>query len=287
MTMRTPGDWGFVAAQGKVITSTDNGSQGFAFLVFSGNPILRGATVAQGVIAQPYMTPNQAIKVILAGFGHRNIAVKNNQPDPKASQEFFQHVGRQSDAQDIMVTWTSAKGASCLGFFKVINAAPSPTGLWFCLLAGTWGPQQDFYRYVPLLEQVASSFSINDQYARRYIQDGLKRARELHDKTVAMMRDNAKGREQQQADWEARQKHKDFVDSKWDDYRRGNSYWVSDLENGKVYQTDSYGIRDKGTNDYYEGKGYNSTNFEGRNPIHPSETMREVSSHEVEQMMGR
>ena len=130
--------------------------------------------MAQGVIAQPYMTPNQAIQVILAGFGHRNIKITKSQPDPKTSQEFFQQVGRHSDAQDMMVTWTSAKGASCLGFFKVINAAPSPTGLWFCMLAGTWGPHHDFYRYYPMLEQVASSFSINDQYARRYIQDGLK-----------------------------------------------------------------------------------------------------------------
>lgn len=287
LTMRTPSDWGFLAAQGKVITSADNGSQGFAFLVFSGNPILRGTTVAQGVIAQPYMAPNQAIQVILAGFGHRNIKITKSQPDPTASQEFFQQVGRRSDAQDMMVTWTSAKGASCLGFFKVINAAPSPTGLWFCMLAGTWGPKHDFYRYYPMLEQVASSFSINDQYARRYIQEGLKRARELHDKTIAMMRDNAKGREQQQAEWEARQKHKDFIESKWDDYRRGNSYWVSDLENGKVYQTDSYGIRDKGTTNYYEGSGYNYTNFEGRNPHHPSETMREVTRQEMEQILGQ
>ena len=287
LTMRTPSDWGFLAAQGKVITSADNGSQGFAFLVFSGNPILRGATVAQGVIAQPYMTPNQAIQVILAGFGHRNIKITKSQPDPTTNQEFFQQVGRRSDAQDMMVTWTSAKGSSCLGFFKVINAAPSTTGLWFCMLAGTWGPHQDFYLYYPMLEQVAASFSINDQYARRYIQDGLKRARELHDKTVAMMRDNAKGLERQQIDWEARQKQKDFVDSKWDDHQRGNSYWVSDLENGKVYQADSYGIRDKGTNDYYEGSGYNYTNFEGRSPRHPSETMREVSRSEVEQMLSR
>lgn len=286
LTMRTPKDWGFAAAQGKVITSADNGSQGFAFLVFSGNPILRGATVSQGVIAQPYMAPNQAIQVILAGFGHRNIKITKSESDTTASQEFFQQVGRRSDAQDMMVTWTSAKGSPCLGFFKVINAAPSPTGLWFCMLTGTWGPHHDFYLYYPMLEQVASSFSINDQYARRYIQDGLRRARELHDKTVAMIRANAKEREQQQNDWEARQKQKDFIDSKWDDNQRGNSYWVSDLENGKVYQTDNYGTRDKGTNDYYEGGGYNYTNFEGRNPRHPSESMREVSRHEAEQMMG-
>ncbi len=68
------------------------------------------------------------------------------------------------------------------------------------------------------------------------------------------------------------------MDSKWDDYRRGQSYWVSDLEGGKLYATDSWGTKDTTTGDYYEGKGYNWTNFEGQNPHHPSETMREVSS---------
>jgi hypothetical protein len=286
LAMNTPNDWGFAAAKGTAIASAANGGQGFAFLTLSGNPILRGATVAQGVIAQPYLTPPQALRVILAGFGHRDIAIKQNQSDPAASQEFGKRVGRRGDAQDIVVTWTSAKGAPCLGFFKMICASPSPTGLWFCILAGAWGPQQDFYRYYPLLEQVASSFSINDQYARRYIQDGLKRARELHDQTVAKIREAGRGREQQQADWEARQKRKEFAESKWDDYRRGNSYWVSDMENGKVYQTDSHGTRDTSTNDYYQGRGHNYTNFEGRNPRHPSETMREVSSYELQQMRG-
>ena len=287
LSLNTPQDWGFAAAKGTVIAGAPNGGQGFAFLTLAGNPLLRQATVAQGVIAQNYLAPPQALKVILAGFGHRNIAIQQHQADPAGSQEFAQRVGRRGEAQDIVATWTSAKGTACLGFFKVISAAPSPTGLWFCLLAGVWGPRQDFHRHFPLLEKVASSFAINDQYARRYIQDGLRRARELHDKTVAAMRENARGREQQQADWEARQKRKEFADSKWDDYRRGNSYWVSDLENGKVYRSDSHGTRDTASNDYYEGRGYNYTNFEGRNPRHPSETMREVTSYEVQQMQGR
>jgi hypothetical protein len=287
LTLKTPDDWNFLAAGGKVITGSADGSLGFVFTAFSGNPILRGASVLQGVIAQPYITPPQALQVILSGFGHRDIKIQQAQADPSTNQECLRQIGQRCEAEDVVATWTSDKGADCLGFFKVINTAPSAMGLWNCILAGSWGPHKDFYRYCPLLEQVAASFAINDQYARRYIQDGLKRARELHDKTLAMMRENAKAREQQQADWEARQARKDFTESKWDDYRRGNSYWVSDLEGGKVYQADSHGVRDRVTNDYYEGKGYNWTNFEGTNPRHPSETMREVSSYELKQIMGR
>jgi hypothetical protein len=96
------------------------------------------------------------------------------------------------------------------------------------------------------------------------------------------MRGLNQAREDNQKAWEARQDRKDYMDSKWDDYRRGQSYWVSDLEGGKVYATDNWGAKDTTTGDYYEGKGYNWTNFEGQNPHHPSETMREVSSWEVE-----
>ena len=72
------------------------------------------------------------------------------------------------------------------------------------------------------------------------------------------------------------------MDSKWDDYRRGNSYWVSELEGGKIYATDPWGTKDTVTGDYYGGKAYNWTNFEGQNPRHPSESMREISSYELD-----
>jgi hypothetical protein len=150
------------------------------------------------------------------------------------------------------------------------------------IVAGIWGPQEDFYRYYPILEQVANSFSINDQYARAYIQSGLTNLRRLQQQTAAAIQGLNQAREDNQAAWEARQARKDCMNSKWDDYRRGQSYWVSDLEGGKVYQTGSSGTRDTAAGDYYGGQGYNWTNFEGQNPRHPSETMREVSSYELE-----
>jgi hypothetical protein len=166
----------------------------------------------------------------------------------------------------------------------MINALPSLTGQWFCLLAGIWGPEPDFYRYFPLLEQIGSSFSINDPYARQYIQAGLENLRRLQQQTMAAMRDLNRSREENQASWEARQGRKEFMDSKWDDYWRGQSYWVSDLEGGKVYQVDNWGTKDTVTGDYHEGKPYNWINFEGQNPRYPSENMREVSSYELKQM---
>jgi len=47
-------------------------------------------------------------------------------------------------------------------------------------------------------------------------------------------------------------------------------------------KTDTWGTKDTGTGDYYDGRAYGWTNFEGQNPRHSSETMREVSSYELE-----
>jgi len=46
------------------------------------------------------------------------------------------------------------------------------------------------------------------------------------------------------------------------------------------------GTQDAVTGQYYEGKPYNWVNFEGQNPRHPSETMREVTSYELKTMEG-
>jgi hypothetical protein len=282
--MQVPDDWTFLGGGGKVVTFAQGGGAGFIFTSFSGNPVLRGASVQQGVIGTPYQPPARALETILVGLGHRNVRIRSARPDGATNQQFAAMMRRQCDAQDIVVNWTSNTGQECLGGFKMINAIPSVVGQWYVIMAGAWGPDRDLYRYLPTLERVASSFSINDQYARQYIQAGLENLRRLQAQTQAAMQDLNRAREQNQADWEARQARKDFMDSKWDDYRRGNSYWVSDLEGGKVYHTDPWGTRDTATGDYWEGRGYNWTNFEGQNPNHPSENMREVSSYELQHL---
>ena len=67
----------------------------------------------------------------------------------------------------------------------------------------------------------------------------------------------------------------------------GNSYWISDLEGGKICATDPWGTEDTRTGARIEGVPYNYIHFEGQNPVHSSETMRELSSHEVQQLCRR
>jgi hypothetical protein len=249
--------------------------------------MLPRASVAQGIIGTRYQPPAQALAFVFGAFRNQGLRIHSAEPDQATIRECIAESGRACDAQDFRVSYTSPEGTPCVGGFKVINSPPSPmTGMWFSIMAGIWGPEREFPRYFPTLEQIASSFAINDRYARAYIQAGLENLRRLQQQTQAAIQDLNNMRAQNQRDWEARQERKDYMDSKWDDYRRGQSYWVSELEGGKVYATDSGGTQDTSTGQYYEGQPYNWVNFEGQNPHHPSETMREISSYELKKLEG-
>lgn len=283
LSIRVPADWTFLAGGGKVISGSRDGGMGFIFTSISGNPMVPNATIAQGIIPTTYKSPPQALGMFLQAFGHRNIKILSASPDGATMQECLGTLRSRCDAQDLIARWTSSNGAECVGAIKMINMPPSGfTGIWNFIISGIWGPESGFPRYYPLLKEVGESFAINDQFARRYIQQGLENLRRLQAQTAAAIQDLNRAREQNQRDWEARQERKDYMDSKWDDYRRGNSYWVSELEGGKIYKTDTYGTRDTVTGEYYGGQGYNWVNFEGQNPRYPSENMRELSSWEVE-----
>ena len=280
--VRIPQDWGFLAGKGMVVSGEPGGGAGFIFTAFGGNPMLPGASVLQGVIGKSYLSPAQTLPVVLLGFGHHDPVVTSVRPDLATAARHRALMGRNCEASDLVATWTSKEGVPCVGAFKVVNAVPVVMGQWTSIVAGIWGPQGDFARYLPILEQVATSYSVNDQYAREYIQAGLANLRRLQQQTARAIQGLNYAREDLQRGWEDRQARKDYMDSKWDDYRRGDSYWVSDLEGGKVYHSDPYGTRDTQTGDYYEGGGFTYTNFEGQNPNHASEGMREISSYELE-----
>jgi hypothetical protein len=286
LTITIPHDWDFLAGGGKIVTGSKRSAPGFLFTALQGNPLVRNAPITTGVISARYLNPSQTLVYVLQAFGHRHVEISSAARDAASIQSLAAHTGRRGEAQHILARWTSAKGVSCAGGFKVINTLPSMSGLWSTIISGVWAPAKDTYLYLDALEAVAASFSINDQYARGYIRAGMQRLRELEQETISKINELNRDREKNQKVWEDRQQTKEFSDSKWDDYRRGQSYWVSDIEGGKVYATDSWGTRDTYTGDYYEGRGYKYTHFEGDNPRY-NESMREISSYELEKMSGR
>ncbi len=284
LQIELPADWNFLAQKGTVLAGAPQGGSGFVFTVFSVMPQGYGIALPPGVIVGPYQPPQAIVHEIFAKFGNRQTRVLGWQSDAQTAAQCVPQIGRQCEAADLQLSWVSPEGTACLGGFKVLNSAPGLTGQWFSIIAGVWGPADDLARHLPVLARVAASFSVNDAYARRYIEQGLAHLRQMQARTRQAVQDLYGAIEQNQRDHENRSTSKDASDAKWDDYARGNSYWVSDLEGGKVYQTDPWGTLDTSSGTRYDGPPYNYIHFEGQNPGHPSEHMREISSHELKQM---
>ena len=287
LTVNTPSDWNFQGAGGKAVALAPGGGAGFMFTTFQVMPPRNyGVPPARDVILSRYEPPLQFISKVFEKFGNRDVRVRQSEPDPKTAAACAQQLGRRCEVEDVQVGWVSPKGAACLGSFKMLNALPSIMGQWFSIVAGIWGPANDLATYLPTLEQVAASFTINDRYAKSYIEAGVVHLRELEAQTRASMRGLYQAIDDTRADNQRRDAIHENSEAKWDDYRRGNSYWISDLEGGKVYQTDPWGTEDKTTGDRFEGAPYNYIHFEGQNPRYPSENMHEVSSYELQRMMA-
>jgi hypothetical protein len=287
--MLLPADWSFQGQAGRVLAVAPEGSvcAGFLFTTFEVFPPNLGASLPREAIVSGYVPPSRFIPLVFQKFGNRNTQVIQNAPDRETMSACLERFRGPCDAEKIILRWDSPRNQSCVGGFLVINGRPGFSGIWTSLVAGLWGPAQDIERYVPVLDRIGKSFAINDQFAARYIQEGVQNLQRQFERTQEAMRDLNRAREDNQRAWEARQERKDASDARWDDYRRGNSYWISELEGGKIYQTDPWGTQDTTTGQRYEGAPHDYVHFEGQNPRHPSENMRELSSYEVQKLLGR
>lgn len=276
-----PAGWGYQAQKGKVLLGSEQEDAGFLFTsmeVSSYN--------VPGMMVSPYVSPSRFIGVFLTQFGGaRNIQILEANQDTKTAQEAMQFLGKKCEAQDIVMRYSSKSGRTCLGTFKVINFAPSPiSGMWYSIISGFWAPEDKFPAYAPLLMQIGSSYQLDDKYAANYIQAGLANLKRLQQKTQQAMKELSQAKDDQLRSWEANQARKDYTNWKWSQQFRGQTDWVSDLEGGKVYHTDSWGTQDTATGNYYEGSPYNYVNYQGENPKHPGlETMQEVNTYELYQ----
>jgi hypothetical protein len=69
-----------------------------------------------------------------------------------------------------------------------------------------------------------------------------------------------------QAAYDERQKSMEYIDYQRSNYIRGQQDWISTVEGGTLYHTDSWGTKNTATGEYWEGQPYNYVNFKGDNP---------------------
>lgn len=93
-------------------------------------------------------------------------------------------------------------------------------------------------------------------------------------------------RNMMQAAYDERQRSQDYIDHLRTGYIRGETDWISNIEGGTVYHTDSWGTRNTATGEYFEGQPYNYVNFEGQNPKY-NEQMTEINNRQLyDQVFG-
>jgi len=100
----------------------------------------------------------------------------------------------------------------------------------------------------------------------------------LQQQTAGIVRRNAEDiRRMMQAAYDERQKSMDYIDYQRTNYIRGQQDWVSNMEGGTVYHTDSWGTQNTATGTYHEGQPYDYVHFKGQNPKY-NEEMTPVDS---------
>jgi hypothetical protein len=86
--------------------------------------------------------------------------------------------------------------------------------------------------------------------------------------------------------YDERQRSSDYIDYQRTNYIRGEQDWISSMEGGAAYHSDSWGTKNLTTGDSWQGQPYNYVNFEGRNPKY-NEQLQAIDSRELFQKHRR
>ena len=289
--MLVPAGWNFVGGGGRGLCTSPDGGAGFAFSVceFVGpSSIPRFSSAVIPGIHLSYCMPIDALLVLMRRTGSTGHRILWRAPNPRKAQEAAAALRCRADAEVALISSVTRSGIRSRGYYDVLGFRPNLAGQWSILFVGAWAPEAEFGRYLPTLVRMGDSYSVNQAYARSYVQAGMARLRQMQAETSAMVARNAQEiREMNSAAFRERWKSGDYIDYKRSAVIRGEQEWVSEAEGGAVYKSDAWGLSREGQG-VAEGQPWNYYNYNGANP-HYNEQMTPVdSSREVwERVYGR
>jgi hypothetical protein len=224
------------------------------------------------------MMPADALAVLLQAYGASGIQVVERSSNPAKASQIAAGLRRGADAEIVILTYTTKKGARVRGYFDVASLRPLYSGQWGLMMMGTWAPDAEFDRWLPTLVQMSESFQINLEWARQYIQAGLANLRRLMKETAAKAAKAAQDiRNASNAAYEERQRSQAYIDYKRTSYIRGEQEWIAGAEGGKMVTTDAWGMRRNSGEYVAEGQDFNYYNYRGQDyGLTPVDASREV-----------
>jgi hypothetical protein len=241
-----------------------------------------------GLIVLPFMSPHDALKEICVQQGI-------------ASNMQFLWVKRHSDLEAQSGAYTRGSAASIEDFLYTCDGRTGRTkgytfGMCFYSQTGlNWslshftvaGPEDQFDAYALNFANMLQSYRINEAWVATYIQQGLENVRRLQKQTMEIVTRNANEiHSMMQAAYEERQRSSDYIDYQRTNYIRGQQDWISSVEGGNIYHSDTWGLTNTATGDFYEGQPFDYVHFKGQNPKY-NELMTPVDSRELWERYGR
>ena len=234
---------------------------------------------APGIIVSPYRSPHDAWQYITHVQGHTSdMQFEKITPRPDSSGPMAQvYTGGPVEAEEFTYT-CKMKGRPYKGY-TVGHTLGSHIGMsWTFWHYTVLAPAEEFDRLTPMFASMLKSYTIDQQYAQNYVIQGARRLQQLQRETSAKIARNSEEiREMMSAAYNERQRSQDYIDYQRTSYIRGEQDWISSVEGGSVYRSDSWGTRNLDTGRSWEGKPYDYVNFGGENPRY-NEQMQAVDS---------
>jgi hypothetical protein len=233
-----------------------------------------------GILVSPYLAPSQAWQFITAGYGlAANMRFEQVIPRADMARQMSQaYTAGPVTVEELIYTFTNREGRPCKGYTYGISFGSRLGTSWSFRHLTVTAPAERFGAWAGNFASMLASYKINERWAQEYVAQGARRLREMQQQTSAMVARNAQEiRQMMQAAYDERQKSMDYIDYQRTSYIRGQQDWISSMEGGAVYRSDSWGTKNTTTGEYWEGKPYDYVNFEGKNPKY-NEQMQPVDS---------
>jgi hypothetical protein len=191
-------------------------------------------------------------------------------------------------AAELLYTFTSATGKASKGYTFGISFGSRLETDWRFWHMTVTALKSQFDACVPTFVAMLQSYKISDQFAQNYIAQGIQRLKQLQQQTAALAARNAREiPAMMQAAYDERQRSMDYIDYQRTKYIRGEQDWISHMEGGTIYHTDSWGTRNNYTGETWSGAPFDYLHFEGDNPKY-RESMTPVDSRRLyDQVFGK
>jgi hypothetical protein len=237
-----------------------------------------GVRVPNAIISN-YLSPHEAMQLVTTKM---NLASGMQFTEVIPRADIVGQIGRVYTsgpvrAEEFVYTFT-AKGRRCKAYSFGITFGSRLNTNWKFWHITVAAPVEQFEALVPSFVSMVHSYKINDQFAQNYIAQGMARLRQMQQQTAQIVARNSQEIHQMmQSAYDERQKSMDYIDYQRTNYIRGQSDWISSVEGGSVYHSDSWGTKNTTTGEYYKGQPFNYFNSTGTNPKY-NEQMQEINN---------